>query len=113
MLKKKLSKLILSADDQEILEVEAMIAEDRKLMAALKDAKRDLRQATGAFVRALDRLNSVNARLNRGPVEIEDELFHHCPSQATFNQRYADANARYHAKLAKSLPTIDANERQQ
>lgn len=105
MLKKKLSKLVLT-------EADLIMEEESELLTALETATSNLHHATWAFANALDKLNTVNARLNRGPVEIEDELFHHCPAQETFNQRYATENARYQAKLAQRLQKITANEQQ-
>ena len=107
-----MSKLVLSTKEQQLREAEAMTLELKNSLAALNDAKRELHKATWAFTRALDRLNTVNAHLGCGPVDIEDELFHHCLPQETFNQRYADENARHNAKLDASRQIINDLDQQ-
>ena len=87
-------------------EVDLILEEEAINEKRLVECEKNLHQATWAFSRALDELNTVNAQLNRGPVDIEDELFHHCFSQDALNQRYADTNVRYNAKLAERLQNI-------
>lgn len=69
----------------------------------MENATANLHQAIGNFSRALRRLNNANAKLNRGPVDIADELHHHCVAQETLNKDYADLNARYHAEMEQRL----------
>lgn len=68
----------------------------------MENATANLYQAIGNFSQALRRLNNANAKLNRGPVDIADELHHHCVLQETLNKDYADLNARYNAKSAEN-----------
>lgn len=65
----------------------------------MENATDNLHQAVWNFSRALSRLNNANAKLNRGPVDIQDELYHHCVSQEILNKGYADLNARYNAEM--------------
>ena len=79
----------------------------------VENATANLHQAIGNLSQALRRLNNANARLNRGPVDIEDELHHHCVAQKTLNKDYADLNAHYHAEIEqRRQSTAEESDRQ-
>ena len=112
---KKLEKLAIHFDQKDYKpnkntrhfdEVDLILQEETIKEPRLVECEENLHQATRAFSRALDELNTINAQLNRGPVDIEDELYHHCFSQETLNERYADTNVRYNARLAYRLRNI-------
>lgn len=119
---KKKNKLAITADKKQVRgvkphdEVDDLLEDifgSSSLYDNLEAAELNVWHAAQVFSRTLNELNNINAQLGRGPVDLEDVLFHHCVAQETLNQRYANANALYtahcNAQLAKLDPT-DTND---
>ena len=102
----KLGKLALSDEERKAAAEADFFFSNSQLLEDYEDATIDLQHTLIALKRSLNELNLISARMNRGPVNIENELSNRGITQEDLNQRYAEAVARRQNKAAKAADDL-------